>query len=78
MAPVIAVPNESSMMSGLRRSMRVLDADRCARCHGLMIAEWSDDLSEYVGRRCVQCGEVIDPVILHNRWLQQAGASSSS
>jgi hypothetical protein len=24
-------------------------------------------------RRCVQCGEVIDPVILHNRRLQVGG-----
>jgi hypothetical protein len=28
----------------------------------------------YEGWRCVQCGEVIDPLILHNRLLQQKKA----
>ena len=28
------------------------------------------DHLEYLARRCVQCGEVIDPVILQNRRLQ--------
>jgi hypothetical protein len=32
-----------------------------------MVDEWSQDLSDYRAQRCVQCGEMIDPVILHNR-----------
>ena len=36
----------------------------CARCGGLMVTEQHVDLS---AQRCVQCGEVIDPVILQNR-----------
>lgn len=36
----------------------------CSRCGGLMVAEYVIDLP---GHRCVQCGEVVDPVILHNR-----------
>jgi hypothetical protein len=40
---------------------------RCPRCSGLMVDEWSQDLSDYRAQRCVQCGEMIDPVILHNR-----------
>jgi hypothetical protein len=32
-----------------------------------MVAEWCQDLSDYTAQRCVQCGEVIDPVILQNR-----------
>ena len=32
-----------------------------------MVAEWCQDLSDYSGQRCVQCGELIDPVILQNR-----------
>jgi quercetin dioxygenase-like cupin family protein len=36
----------------------------CARCGGLMVTEQQVDLS---AQRCVQCGEVIDPVILQNR-----------
>lgn len=49
---------------------------RCWRCRGLMIVESSFDFGGDVGqrdcltRRCVQCGEVIDPVILQNRRLQ--------
>jgi hypothetical protein len=42
-------------------------AGRCPRCSGLMVDEWSQDLSDYRAQRCVQCGEMIDPVILHNR-----------
>ena len=49
---------------------------RCSRCNGLMVVEVGFDsllgVSETAGslRRCVQCGEVIDPVILQNRQLQ--------
>jgi hypothetical protein len=32
-----------------------------------MVAEWCQDLSDYTVQRCVQCGEVIDPVIQQNR-----------
>ena len=46
-------------------------AGRCPRCSGLMVAEWCEDLSDYTAQRCVQCGEVIDPVILHNRGALQ-------
>lgn len=49
---------------------------RCWRCRGLMIVESSFECTDDAGqldcltRRCVQCGEVIDPVILQNRRLQ--------
>lgn len=49
---------------------------RCWRCEGLMVVEQCSDLTGDAGhpdcqaRRCVQCGEVIDPVILQNRRLQ--------
>ena len=36
----------------------------CARCGGLMVTEQQVDLS---AQRCVQCGEIIDAVILQNR-----------
>lgn len=45
----------------------------CARCGGLMVQEISFDLfnstseSESTARRCVQCGDIIDAVILRNR-----------
>lgn len=47
------------------------NTDRCSRCNGFMVAEWCEDLSDYTAQRCVQCGEVIDPVILHNRGALQ-------
>lgn len=36
----------------------------CSRCGGLMVTEQLIDLPAH---RCVQCGEVVDPVILQNR-----------
>jgi len=55
---------------------------RCSRCNGLMVVEEGFDsllgVSETAAflRRCVQCGEVIDPVILQNRQSQFAYALS--
>ena len=49
---------------------------RCPRCKGLMVVEESfdsiagGDQAGSLVRRCVQCGEVVDPVILQNRQLQ--------
>lgn len=46
----------------------------CPRCHGFMvpvILEGSEtvvlDWRERPGRRCINCGECIDPLILSNR-----------
>lgn len=36
----------------------------CGRCSGLMVAETYE---EFRGRRCILCGERIDPVILARR-----------
>ncbi len=47
----------------------------CTRCGGLMVQEICLDLSnstselECATRRCVQCGDIVDPVILRNRDL---------
>ena len=48
----------------------------CSRCGGLMVNDVLIDLlntSELEGtvRRCIQCGDVIDAVILRNRSLHQ-------
>ena len=48
---------------------RIDRTDHCSRCGGLMVAEWCEDLSDYAAQRCVQCGELIDPVIMQNRRL---------
>ena len=45
----------------------------CSRCGGLMVGDRYIDLQDDTGciefnaLRCVQCGQVIDPVILQNR-----------
>ena len=55
----------------------VRGTNRCPRCGGLMVHEWGADPMENAGQRCVQCGELVDSVILENRRLQQTGALDS-
>ena len=49
----------------------------CTRCGGLMVNEFCIDLFnssseiECPARRCVQCGDIIDAVILRNRSIHQ-------
>ena len=49
----------------------------CLRCGGFMVNEVSMDLMSSTGeldcvtRRCVQCGDILDPVILRNRRIRQ-------
>jgi len=49
----------------------------CLRCGGLMVKEMSTDLLNSAGEldcvitRCVQCGDILDPVILRNRRIRQ-------
>jgi hypothetical protein len=49
----------------------------CARCGGLMMTDFYMDLlfcigeTEFAAQRCVQCGEIVDPVILRNRGFKQ-------
>ena len=54
------------------------EAPTCRRCGGLMvIAQYTDcwdDADNVAVRRCVQCGEIVDPVILQNRRAHGAGA----
>ena len=51
----------------------------CPRCGGLMTGDWFLDLQDDTGRfhfeglRCLVCGEVLDPVILHNRQVGPEG-----
>jgi ribosomal protein S27AE len=49
----------------------------CPRCGGFMVNEVSMDLwnstseLECATKRCVQCGDILDPVILRNRRIRQ-------
>lgn len=71
MGTALAVTQPQSIEVVDRSWARIHNTDRCPRCSGLMVAEWCEDLSDYRAQRCVQCGEVIDPVILHNRGTLQ-------
>jgi hypothetical protein len=48
-----------------------IETTRCCRCGGLMKPEPVFDLVEneieFMAARCIQCGELVDPVILRNR-----------
>lgn len=54
----------------------LIGSARCVRCRGLMVVERGFESmvgtasSEVWLRRCVQCGDIIDPVILLNRRSQ--------
>jgi RNase P subunit RPR2 len=62
-----AIQSQSALSSELIRSI-------CLRCGGLMVNEVSLDLLnssselECATKRCVQCGDILDAVILQNRY----------
>ncbi len=59
-----------------RLSSLVQQESICSRCEGLMVSDFCMDLLNSAGElkfaalRCVQCGEVVDPIILQNRRLR--------
>ena len=71
MGTALAVTQQQSIEAVTRSRAGIMSTDRCPRCGGLMVAEWCEDLSDYRAQRCVQCGEIVDPVILRNRGAQQ-------
>ena len=58
-------------------SSAVPQESTCTRCGGLMVDDLCMDLlnsfgeSKFAAKRCVQCGEVVDSVILSNRQLRE-------
>jgi len=72
MGTALAVTQQQSSEAPTRSRERTHGTDRCPRCSGLMVAEWCEDLSDYTAQRCVQCGEIVDPVIVRNRGALQA------
>jgi hypothetical protein len=67
MGTALVVSRQRSIEAEAGRGSRIHRRDRCPRCSGLMVVEWCEDLSDYSGQRCVQCGELVDPVIMQNR-----------
>jgi len=76
MATAVGFPLEDLKEVDVADWMVLISAERCVRCGGLMVTEQCFDLLsdsgylEFLARRCVQCGELIDPVILQNRRLR--------
>ncbi|MEE9232958.1 MAG: hypothetical protein V3U07_05845 [Nitrospirales bacterium] len=60
--------------------LKDLKSDTCLRCGGFMVSHWCMNVNydaggmEILTQRCLQCGEVIDPVILENRLNPQREA----
>jgi hypothetical protein len=71
MGTALAGTQQQSIEATVRSWARIQSTERCPRCSGLMVAEWYQDLSDYIAQRCVQCGEIVDPVILRNRGALQ-------
>lgn len=50
---------------------------QCVRCGGTMVESYDDVASpddtgkDVVGWRCVNCGDYVDELVLHNRGMQQ-------
>ena len=69
-AKIAEIQSQSDFSPVLLRSI-------CLRCGGLMVNEVSMDLMnssselECATRRCVQCGDIVDAVILRNRSLHR-------
>jgi hypothetical protein len=64
MATAVGVPARDVKEKDAGVCKQLATATRCSRCAGLMVIEPGFDLPSW---RCVQCGELIDPVILQNR-----------
>ena len=47
---------------------------RCHRCGGIMVYEkFYGPHEQFLGWRCIFCGEIVDEVILENRFAQRVG-----
>ena len=63
--------------SQTEKSNKILLDKYCHRCGGLMISEHCFDIQSHTGefdiliRKCLSCGETIDPTILKNRYQAQ-------
>ena len=77
MATALAERRGRSQQQNRAVSSAVPHESTCTRCGGLMVNDFCMDLLnstgelEFAAKRCVQCGEVVDPVIQRNRRLRQ-------
>lgn len=80
MEVIMAMTDEKVRIGHIQRQSALSPAllqSTCLRCGGLMVNEISIDLLnsgnelECATKRCVQCGDILDPVILSHRRLRQ-------
>lgn len=84
MATALGFPGEDLKEFNIAEWQELLRTARCWRCGGLMVTEQCFDLLsdsghlDFLAQRCVQCGELVDPVILHNRRLRRLNGLEKS
>ena len=77
MARAFAEKKNNEQLGHHTGSSAIQHGSTCTRCAGLMVQDFCLDVlgnigeSEFAAKRCVQCGEVVDSVILLNRQLRQ-------
>ena len=77
MATALTEKTRAEQIGSHTVSSAVQHESTCTRCGGLMVQDFCMDVlgnigeSEFAAKRCVQCGEVVDPVILRNRGARQ-------
>lgn len=78
MAPIAGVGMRANHQLETCRTFSVVTREStCSRCGGFMVRDFCTDLLnstgelEFAAQRCVQCGDVVDAVIQHNRLLGQ-------
>ncbi len=73
MATALAKNKTTRLQDGLKETKNILFDRECHRCGGLMITDHCFDVASNTGefeieiRKCLSCGETIDPTILSNR-----------
>ena len=76
MALAVGFPAEDLNEANVAEWKELTGTARCSRCGGLMVVDQCFDFLDdsghmsFFAHRCVQCGELVDPVILENRRLR--------
>ena len=84
MALAVGFPAEDLNEANVAEWKELTGTARCSRCGGLMVVDQCFDFLDdsghmsFFARRCVQCGELVDPVILQNRRLRLLGGLEKS
>ena len=84
MATAVGFREEDLNEANVAEWKELVGTARCSRCGGLMVVDQCFDFLDdsghmsFFAHRCVQCGELVDPVILQNRRLRLLGGLEKS